>query len=449
MQNMTEGNATRRILLFAIPLLLGNVLQQLYSAAAAVIVGNFAGKAALAAVGTAAPIMNILTFLMVGITLGSSILMSEFFGASQPDKVKRQESTAILSGLIFTALISVCAFSATKPLLLLIKTPVEILPQAEIYLKIIIAGLVFSFLYNVLSSSLSAIGDSVTPLAFLVLSSLLNIGLGIILVKVLALGVRGAAYATVISQAVSAILCAVYIYCKVPLLRIHVREFKIDMALLAQTARYSSVSAVQQTFLYVGIFILQGAVNPLGVDAIAAYNAVTRIDGFILAPTDSLALALTTFTSQNRGAKRPDRIRQGMKNALLLGISYCSLLACLVFFAAQPLVMLFLAAGEVSAIEIGAGYLKIMALFYILPAFCNSFQGFFRGLGRMDITLAATAVQIPVRVILSYLFVGYYGLPAVATGVAIGWICMILYESYQYRQYLYRLRGYTLWSQFI
>lgn len=436
MHNLTEGNVTRCMVSFSIPLLFGNALQQLYSAAAAVIVGNYAGKTALAAVGTAAPIMNILMFLMVGITMGSSILMSEFFGAAEHEKVRQEEVTSILSGLIFTIVLSVAMIFLIKPLLILIKTPAEIMPQAEAYLEIIITGLVFSFLYNILSSSLRSIGDSATPLFFLIFSAFINIGLGIVLVKDFGLGVCGAAYATVISQAVSALLCMGYIYWKVPILRFHVRDLKINFPLLAQTASYSSVSAIQQTFLYVGIFILQGAVNPLGVDAIAAYNAVTRIDGFILAPTDSLALALTTFISQNRGAGKLDRIRQGMKSSVVIGLSYCGMLAVSVFFSAQTLMTFFLDSGEVSAIEVGIKYLKIMAAFYILPAFCNSFQGFFRGLGRMDITLFATIIQIPVRVIFAYMLVEHLGLAAVAVGVTVGWICMIAYEAHQYRQYL-------------
>lgn len=436
MHNLTEGNVTRCMVSFSIPLLFGNVLQQLYSAAAAVIVGNYAGKTALAAVGTAAPIMNILMFLMVGITMGSSILMSEFFGAAEHEKVRQEEVTSILSGLIFTIVLSAAMIFLIKPLLILIQTPAEIMPQAEAYLEIIITGLVFSFLYNILSSSLRSIGDSATPLFFLIFSAFINIGLGIVLVKDFGLGVCGAAYATVISQAVSALLCMGYIYWKVPILRFHVRDLKINFPLLAQTASYSSVSAIQQTFLYVGIFILQGAVNPLGVDAIAAYNAVTRIDGFILAPTDSLALALTTFISQNRGARKFDRIRQGMKSSVVIGLSYCGMLAVSVFSSAQTLMMFFLDSGEASAIEVGIKYLKIMAVFYILPAFCNSFQGFFRGLGRMDITLFATIIQIPVRVIFAYMLVEHLGLSAVAVGVTVGWICMIAYEAHQYRQYL-------------
>lgn len=176
--------------------------------------------------------------------------------------------------------------------------------------------------------------------------------------------------------------------------------------------------------------------NQLGVNAIAAYNAVTRIDGFILAPTDSLALTLTTFVSQNRGAKKVERIRHGMKSLVVIGLSYCILLAISVFFSAQTLMTFFLNSGEVNAIEVGVKYLKVMAVFYILPAFCNSFQGFFRGLGRMDITLYATIVQIPVRVILSYMLVEHFGLSAVAIGVTLGWICMIGYEVHKYRQYL-------------
>lgn len=182
---------------------------------------------------------------------------------------------------------------------------------------------------------------------------------------------------------------------------------------------------------------MQGAVNQLGVNTIAAYNAVSKIDGFILAPTDSLGLSLTTFTSQNRGANKKDRIRQGMKIAVLIGFVYCDLLAVSTFFAARDLMSLFLNSKETAAISIGIKYLTTMAGFYLLPSLCNPFQGFFRGLGRIDVTLWATLVQIPVRVGLAYLLLSHLGMQAVALGIGVGWICMALYEFWEYRRYLH------------
>ena len=441
MRDMTEGSVTKRMLVFSVPFLFGNVLQQLYNTAAAVIVGQFAGKRALAAVGAASPIMNILTFLMVGITLGTSVLISEFFGAGDREKVREEQSTALLAGLIFTVVLSAAAIFLIRPMLFLIQTPNEIVPEAESYLRIIIAGLVFSFFYNLLSSSLRAIGNAMMPLLFLLLSCALNIGMSMVLVGNFQMGVKGAAYSTVISQAVSVLLCVGYIFRRVPVFRFRLRGLKINTELLKRTVNYSSVSAVQQTFLYVGVLILQGAVNPLGVDAIAAYSAVTKIDGFILAPTDSLALALTIFTSLNRGAGKTARVRAGLKNSMAIGAAFCLPVAFAVYFLAGTLMSFFLKPGETKALAIGAGYLKAMALFYLFPAVTNSFQGFFRGLGRMDITLGATVIQIPVRVILAYLLVGRFGMSVIAYCIAVGWLCMTVYEAMQYRHYFRKGEG--------
>ena len=441
MRDMTEGSVTKRMLVFSVPFLFGNVLQQLYNTAAAVIVGQFAGKRALAAVGAASPIMNILTFLMVGITLGTSVLISEFFGAGDREKVREEQSTALLAGLIFTVVLSAAAIFLIRPMLFLIQTPNEIVPEAESYLRIIIAGLVFSFFYNLLSSSLRAIGNAMMPLLFLFLSCALNIGMSMVLVGNFQMGVKGAAYSTVISQAVSVLLCVGYIFRRVPVFRFRLRGLKINTELLKRTVNYSSVSAVQQTFLYVGVLILQGAVNPLGVDAIAAYSAVTKIDGFILAPTDSLALALTIFTSLNRGAGKTARVRAGLKNSMAIGAAFCLPVAFAVYFFAGTLMSFFLKPWETKALAIGAGYLKAMALFYLFPAVTNSFQGFFRGLGRMDITLGATVIQIPVRVILAYLLVGRFGMSVIAYCIAVGWLCMTVYEAMQYRHYFRKGEG--------
>ncbi len=441
MRDMTEGSVTKRMLVFSVPFLFGNVLQQLYNTAAAVIVGQFAGKRALAAVGAASPIMNILTFLMVGITLGTSVLISEFFGAGDREKVREEQSTALLAGLIFTVVLSAAAIFLIRPMLFLIQTPNEIVPEAESYLRIIIAGLVFSFFYNLLSSSLRAIGNAMMPLLFLFLSCALNIGMSMVLVGNFQMGVKGAAYSTVISQAVSVLLCVGYIFRRVPVFRFRLRDLKINTELLKRTVNYSSVSAVQQTFLYVGVLILQGAVNPLGVDAIAAYSAVTKIDGFILAPTDSLALALTIFTSLNRGAGKTARVRAGLKNSMAIGAAFCLPVAFAVYFLAGTLMSFFLKPWETKALAIGAGYLKAMALFYLFPAVTNSFQGFFRGLGRMDITLGATVIQIPVRVILAYLLVGRFGMSVIAYCIAVGWLCMTVYEAMQYRHYFRKGEG--------
>ncbi|WP_304159811.1 MATE family efflux transporter [Fusobacterium ulcerans] len=440
MKKMTEGNVTKNIFFFTIPIFLGNIFQQMYNTADAVIVGRFSGKEALAAVGTAGPIMNILIFFVVGFSLGSAILMAEFYGAEDIEKLKKEIATTIKAGAVFIFLLSVVALFSIKYILILMNTPIEIMEMAEGYLRIIIIGLIFSFLYNILSAEMRAVGDSKTPLGILVIAVVLNIGLDIYFIKNLGMGVKGAAYATVISQIVAVVISLLNIYFRMPVLRLTLKEFVIDLTLLKKTMSYSLSYAVQQTIIFTGAVFVQGAVNPLGIDSIAAFNSGSRIDGFILTPGDSMGAALTTFISQNRGAGKDERIFKGFKSALTMSLLYCVATAILIFIFLDSIMKIFIESSETEAIFLGKTYLKTIALFYILTALCNTLQGFFRGFGRMDVTLIATFIQIPIRVVLSYILTKYMGISGVAVGMGIGWIFMASYEGYLYMRYRNRRR---------
>lgn len=440
MKKMTEGNVTKNIFFFTIPIFLGNIFQQMYNTADAVIVGRFSGKEALAAVGTAGPIMNILIFFVVGFSLGSAILMAEFYGAEDIEKLKKEIATTIKAGAVFIFLLSAVALFSIKYILILMNTPIEIMEMAEGYLRIIIIGLIFSFLYNILSAEMRAVGDSKTPLGILVIAVVLNIGLDIYFIKNLGMGVKGAAYATVISQIVAVVISLLNIYFRMPVLRLTLKEFVIDLTLLKKTMSYSLSYAVQQTIIFTGAVFVQGAVNPLGIDSIAAFNSGSRIDGFILTPGDSMGAALTTFISQNRGAGKDERIFKGFKSALTMSLLYCVATAILIFIFSGSIMKIFIESSETEAIFLGRTYLKTIAFFYILTALCNTLQGFFRGFGRMDVTIIATFIQIPIRVVLSYILTKYMGISGVAVGMGIGWIFMASYEGYLYMRYRNRRR---------
>lgn len=440
MKKMTEGNVTKNIFFFTIPIFLGNIFQQMYNTADAVIVGRFSGKEALAAVGTAGPIMNILIFFVVGFSLGSAILMAEFYGAEDIEKLKKEIATTIKAGAVFIFLLSAVALFSIKYILILMNTPIEIMEMAEGYLRIIIIGLIFSFLYNILSAEMRAVGDSKTPLGILVIAVVLNIGLDIYFIKNLGMGVKGAAYATVISQIAAVVISLLNIYFRMPVLRLTLKEFVIDLTLLKKTMSYSLSYAVQQTIIFTGAVFVQGAVNPLGIDSIAAFNSGSRIDGFILTPGDSMGAALTTFISQNRGAGKDERIFKGFKSALTMSLLYCVATAILIFVFSGSIMKIFIESSETEAIFLGRTYLKTIAFFYILTALCNTLQGFFRGFGRMDVTLIATFIQIPIRVVLSYMLTKYMGISGVAVGMGIGWIFMASYEGYLYMRYRNRRR---------
>ncbi len=434
-RDMTKGNITGHLIAYAVPLVFGNLFQQLYHTVDSVVVGQFYGKEALAAVGAAGPIMNILTFLIVGLSIGASVLMASYFGAKEYQNLKDEFATSVLSGLVLTIVLSVIALSGSHLFICLTQTPAEISAQASLYLQIISFGLIFTFFYNIFSAALRAIGDSRTPLYVLILTTIVNVFLDVFLVGYCHLGVSGAAIATILSQGVSALALFIYIWAKVPMLRLGIRDLRVKTSMLKRTIDFSSISAIQQTILYVGRLLVQSGVNALGVDAVAAFNAVSIIDSYVLAPGDSLAASITTYSAQNLGAKEYERIPQGLRKILVIAEIYIILTAVAVLLCRHPLLGIFLKPNEIEALRQGMSYLIPMAVFYFLSGITNSFQGYYRGIGHLKITLFATLVQIPVRVAISYALFGRLGIQAVAIGTAIGWMCMIVFEVSMYRKY--------------
>ncbi|MDD3429405.1 MAG: MATE family efflux transporter [Oscillospiraceae bacterium] len=426
--NMTQGNINRQLLGFAIPTILGNLFQLTYNAADSIIIGRFAGKEALAAVGTANPLMNIILFFIIGICLGASVLMSEFYGAGDIDKLKKEISTAMLCGGVFTFIVSAVFIVMAKPMLILMRTPQAIVASAASYLHIILLGLIFTFLYNIFAAALKSIGDSRTPIVFLALASVLNVCLDIIFIKLCGWGVRGAALATVIAEAVSGLLCVVYVYKNITVIQINRNQWHIDKQLLKSTLSYSWASAMQQTCLYVGKVLVQAAVNPLGVDSIATFNAVNRIDDFAFTPQQSIGHSITVFTAQNRGAKNTPRMTKGFAKGMRMETIYGIFIGIVIFAAADPLMGIFVAKEGAQVVALGVSYLRLMAFFYILPAFTNGIQGYFRGMGQMQTTLICTTIQIIGRVVCAYPLAAYMGLTGIAYSCGAGWIFMLLYE---------------------
>jgi len=425
---MTNGNISNHLIKFAVPLVLGNLFQLTYNAADSIIVGRYVGTNALAAVGTANPIMNIVMFLIVGICMGASVLMSEYFGANDIKKFKREVSTTMIAGLIFTFIIIIVSVISIEPILRLIQTPQEIISDATTYLRIIFFGLIFTFLYNVYASTLRSIGDSKSPLIFLIISAILNVVMDIIFVVYFNMGVAGAAIATVTAEMFSSLFCIIYVYKKVPLLHFSKHEIVLDKDLLKRTINYSSVTAMQQTCLYVGKVLVQSAVNPLGVDAIATFNAVNRVDDFAFTPQQSISSAMTTFLAQNRGAKKHDRIKQCLWTGLKIETLYWCVIALLVYFGANNLMNLFVPNEGSKVIELGVVYLHLMAFFYILPAWTNGIQGYFRGMGQLKVTLISTFSQMIGRVTFAYLLAPRLGIVGIALSCFGGWVIMLAYE---------------------
>ena len=310
----------------------------------------------------------------------------------------------------------------------MINTPIEILGDATSYLRIIFCGLVFTFLYNVYAATLRSMGDSKTPLLFLIISSVLNVVMDIVFVVYLHMGVNGAAIATVTAEVIASILCITYACVKFPILRFSRKELIIDRSLLKITINYSWVTAMQQTCLYVGKVFVQGAVNPLGVESIATFNAVNRVDDFAFAPEQSISNGMTTFLAQNRGAKKNERIKQGFWYGMKIESLYWLLLLVVIYFGAPHIMNLFVPEKNSKVVELGVTYLEMMAFFYLLPSWTNGIQGYFRGMGDLKVTLRSTFIQMVGRVSFTYLLAPKYGIVGVALACLAGWIIMLAYE---------------------
>ncbi|MBK0369843.1 MATE family efflux transporter [Flavobacterium agrisoli] len=437
--DMTKGPIAPQIIHFTLPLIIGNFFVLTYSAADSIIVGRFVGPSALAALGAASPVMNIMLFLIIGICLGMSVLMGNFFGEGNIDKLKSVISTSIITGGVFTLVLVILGFFLSHSILSIMQTPAEIIDDATKYLRIIFIGLIFTFIYNIYACTLRSMGNSKVSLYFLIVSAILNILMDLLFVVVWKQGVEGAAIATVISEAISVIFCVIYVRVKVPFLKFKKNEFVFDRVLLRTIMSYSSVAAMQQITLHLGKFLIQGAVNPLGVVVIAAFNAVTRIDDFVMIVQQNIGHGTTGFLAQNNGKGNSIRIRKGFLVGVKMQFVYTVIAMIIIFIFAKELMALFTGKEEQEVVDEGVKYLRIMSCLYLLPGLTNIIQGYFRGLGKMKITLNATFIQIIVRVISAYLICSYFGIEGFAWACMIGWIFMLAYQFYVFRKLWFKI----------
>ena len=425
--DLTQGPILRALISQAVPLVLGSLFQLAYNAVDSIIAGRFIGIEALAATGMAAPVMNILILGISGLSMGAGVIMSTYFGEKDYAMLSKELSTLLGAGLVFSLSAAVLGIVFTPKLLVLLNVPYEVLPMTAVYLRIIFCGLPFTCFYNELAQALKSIGDAATPLKFLTFSSVLNALLDLFFIGVLGFGIVCSAMTTIISEGISALLCAIYIKRKVALLSFN--RLRIDKALLGTTLSFGSVTALQQACQPVGKLLIQSAVNTLGVAVIAAYNAVTRIDDFAFTPEQSISHAMTTFTAQNNGSKNTERVKQGLRKGLLLEFCYFISIFLAVFASRGFLMKLFVSGSDSAAVlQEGESYLSLMAFFYIFPAFTNGIQGFFRGLGNIKLTLLCTFIQTSARVVFTFLLVPSLGIKGIAIACAAGWSLMLLYE---------------------
>lgn len=428
-KDLTTGKIMPILVNFTVPLVLGNLFQLTYNAVDSIIVGHFVGKEALAAVGICNPISTLMILFLNGLCMGGSILMGIQYGAKDYKTLHRQISTTMLSGVVFSFFLTLFCVVFAVPILHLLQVDASIIEMTRQYLRIIFLGLMFTFLYNFFSSTLRALGDSASPLYFLIISAVLNIFGDLFFVIVLKAGSNGCAISTVLSEALCCLFCIIYIQKKVPILRLGKKWLVFDSRLLKKTIAYGWASAMQQATVQMGKIAIQALVNTMGVSVAAAFAVVNRIDDFAITPEQNIAHAMTALMAQNKGAGKNDRMREGFRCGMILEIVYGAavMVICQVF--AGELMALFVKDEEV--IGHGVIYLHLIAVMYILPAVTNAIQGFFRGIGDLKVTLMSSFTNMAVRVIAAapMILLWNFGIEALPYSYLAGWVAMLLVET--------------------
>ena len=422
--SLTKGPVMRSMLLFAVPMILGNLLQQCYNIADTLIVGKFLGADALAAVGSSFTLMTFLTSILLGLCMGSGAVFSIRFGRHDAEGLQEciRASFVLIAGL--TLLLNILAFPTLNKIRVLLQVPDEVWGLMREYLTVIFAGIAATFLYNYFASFLRAIGNSIAPLIFLAVCAILNIVLDLLFVLVLKRGVSGAAEATVISQYLSGVGIAAYTLIRSPQFQGILRGCRIRWECMKEIANFSVMTCIQQSVMNLGILMVQGLVNSFGAGIMAAFAAAVKIDAFAYMPVQDFGNAFSTFIAQNYGAGNTDRIRKGLKGAVFASSLFSVLISGAVWIFARPLMELFVSKNESEIIREGIRYLRIEGAFYWGIGCLFLLYGLYRALAVPAMSVALTVVSLGTRVLLAYLLssVPSVGVVGIWWAIPIGWI---------------------------
>lgn len=427
--DLTQGSIPKHMLALSIPLIMGNILQQLYNTADAFMLGRFAGEAEFAAVGVGGAVMNLFLFIITGACTGLSVLFARFYGADDLKAFRSEHFVSLTLGFAITIIASLLGLIILPLVLKAIKTPADIYSGVYSYLRIILLALPFAFLYNLYSALLRSIGKADAALAALFSAVALNLLLDYIFIAKLGLGIEGAAFATELSFCMSSLVCILYLVHNHKELLITRMDCHMNRRLIWNSAKLSSVTALHQSSLYIGKLLVQGAVNAGGTDLIAAFTATTRIEGFANSFADSGSSATSVVVSQNEGAGKKDRVEYAFHWSLILltimGIS----MSLIMYVSSNSAVSFMLGSGSGSSYDNAVRYMKLIAIFYLFCFLGNTFAGYFNGRGRVAIPFIGATGHITLRVVLSWIFVKSYGLSAVAVATGIGWILVNIFWS--------------------
>ncbi len=415
------------LLIFAAPIILGNVFQQLYNIVDAMVVGRFLGDLPLSGISVASPVMDILYALLLGGSIGVGVLVGQLCGAEEWDRLRRVHATALLGGVGITLGLSLVGFLFTERILVAQGSDAAVVAQAMSYLRIILGGLVFCYLYNYYAALLRSCGNSRTPFVVLLVSSTLHAVLDVLLCGALGLGIYGVACSTVFCQIFSTVWMALYVEKHMPALHLARADLKLDAKLGGMILSYAWAAALQQAVVMIGRFLVQGMLTPLGDASVTGYNMSLRVEQSMFCFSQGVSAAMVVGISQNLGHGSRERVRKFFYTGIGIELVLLILLGTPVRAFAPQIIGLFSTNADVVAA--GAKYTSAMAFLYLFAFFGEVIQGFFRGIGRLRLTMIASLLQVALRVVLSYLLIPVWGIYGICVAVASGWILLVLIEG--------------------
>ena len=420
--DMINGNPSKSLLLFTIPMILGNLFQQMYNIVDSIVVGKFVGPDALAAVGISTSITFLFIAVATGISIGSAVFISQLFGAGKLGQMKTAISTVLISVLCLSSFLMIVGLAANKAILQFMNTPSNIFEDAQSYLRIYFFGIVFLFLYNAFTAVYNALGDSITPLIFLIISAVINIVLDILFVIRFSMGVSGVAWATLIAQVISATLSFVNLLYRIKKMNVKEEAAIFDKHILVKVSKIAIPSTIQQSIVSVGMLLVQALVNGYGTVVVAGYTAATKIDSIAIQPMVNVGSAVSTFTAQNIGAKKPERIKAGHRAALVMVTAIGLTIAALQFLFGEVFIGFFIDAKENrEVVKVGVEYLRVVSVFYFVMGAMNVTNGVLRGAADMKMFLLSTLINLTVRVVIAYAASNFIGEQAIWWAIPIGW----------------------------
>ena len=421
--NLTTGKIGKSLVVFSFPMILGNLIQQLYNVADTLIVGKTIGATALAAVGSSYTLMILLTSIVLGLCMGSGVVFAQLYGAKQHENMKTSIYNSFVFIIVISAILTSISYLLLDKFIVWLNIPIESIDFTRQYLKIVFIGMIFVSIYNFIASVLRSIGNTVMPLIFLAISAITNIVLDIIFIVRFHMGVEGAAVATVIAQIISAVCITIYFFIKAKHICPNRSNMHYDRKLLRMVINNSTLTAVQQSIMNLGILMVQGLVNSFGFAASAAFAVVVKIDAFAYMPAQDFGNAFSTYVAQNYGAQKVNRIHKGYIVSIKISVVFCLIASAIVCIFARPLMLLFVDTKEALTIQIGIQYLYIVGASYVGIGILFLLYGLYRGLGKSSISIILTVISLGSRVVLAYVLsaIPSVGLLGIWWAVPIGW----------------------------